>query len=288
MKEARVAGGFHPVVVPIRSDKPTGRGKGESSGGKKVLSGKTGRGKGGRESKGSGRSSGSRGRIKKGKGRGRPGPARDGSSSSQVCFKCGSTDRWARDCSKMDDASSNSKKRNLGAYAKGAWTCSTTDNHRGEKCSNQVDDPMCLNLVCDASNHFDDSMCFDFLCGAAITPVQDDDDREAHAAFLVESEGFGVLDCGAFTSCGSAEGAEALFSNVLLHAFQMLIRGRSFNFGDDACFIKGYITVQTPSSKWALGDFCVLAHLFSDQPKPTPWMLGMEFSSRGTSLSCGR
>ena len=35
--------------------------------------------------------------------------------------------------------------------------------------------------------------------------VQDDDECEAHAAFLVESEGFGVLDCGATTSLGSVE-----------------------------------------------------------------------------------
>ena len=45
MKEARVARGFCPVVVPIRSDKPTGRAKGDSSSVKNV-SGKTGRGKG--------------------------------------------------------------------------------------------------------------------------------------------------------------------------------------------------------------------------------------------------
>ena len=31
MKEARVARGSCPVVVPFRSDKPTGRGKGDSS-----------------------------------------------------------------------------------------------------------------------------------------------------------------------------------------------------------------------------------------------------------------
>ena len=31
MKEARVARGFYPVGVSIRSDKPTGRGKGDSS-----------------------------------------------------------------------------------------------------------------------------------------------------------------------------------------------------------------------------------------------------------------
>ena len=32
------------------------------------------------------------------------------------------------------------KKRNLGAYACCAWTCSTPDSFRGEKCSNQLDD----------------------------------------------------------------------------------------------------------------------------------------------------
>ena len=37
----------------------------------------------------------------------------------------------------------------------------------------------------------------DPLCGAAVSPVQDDDEC---AAFLMESEGFGVLDCGATTS----------------------------------------------------------------------------------------
>ena len=50
MKEARVVREFYPVVEPIRSDKPTGRGKGDSSSVKNV-SGKTGRGKGGRGSK---------------------------------------------------------------------------------------------------------------------------------------------------------------------------------------------------------------------------------------------
>ena len=137
MKEARIARGFYSVVVPICSDKPTGSGKGESSGGKNVLSDKTGRGNGGRGSKGSGRSSDSRGRIKKEKSRERSGPARDGPPSSQVCFKCGSTDHWARDCPKIDDGSSNPKKRNLGACAHGAWTCSTPDNFPGQKFSNQ-------------------------------------------------------------------------------------------------------------------------------------------------------
>ena len=58
---------------------------------------------------------GDRGRSKKGKGRGRSG-TRDGPSNSQVCFKCGSGDHWARDCPKMDVGPSNLKKRNLGAY----------------------------------------------------------------------------------------------------------------------------------------------------------------------------
>ena len=118
MKEAQVARGFCPDVVSIRSHKPTGRGKGDSSSVKNV-SGKTCRGKGGRGSKGSGRPSDSRGRGRKVKGRGRSG-ARDGPSSSQVCFKCGSPDHWARDCPNMDDGPSNPKKRNLRACAYGA------------------------------------------------------------------------------------------------------------------------------------------------------------------------
>ena len=93
----------------------------------------------------------------------------------------------------MDVGPSNLKKRNLGAYAYGAWTCSNPDNSRDEKCS---------------SNLFQVYP----LCGAAVSPVQDDDECDAHAAFLVESEGFGVLDCGATTFFGSVEGAEVLFS----------------------------------------------------------------------------
>ena len=58
MKEARVARGFYPVVVPIRSDKPTGKRKGDSSSVRN--SGKTVR-----RSKGSGRPSDSRCRGKK-------------------------------------------------------------------------------------------------------------------------------------------------------------------------------------------------------------------------------
>ena len=183
MKEARVARGFYPVVVPIRSDKPAGRGKGDSSS-VKSASGKTGRGNCGRGLKGSGRPSDSRGRGRKGKCRGRSG-ARDGPSSSQVCFKCGSTDHWARHCPKMVDGPSSPKTRNLGAYAYGEGTCSDTDSFRDEKRSS-------------------DSFCVDPLCGTAISPVQDDDECEAHA-FLVESEGFGVLDCRATTSFGSVE-----------------------------------------------------------------------------------
>ena len=128
----------------------------------------------------------------------------------------------------MDDGSSN-PKRNLGAYAYGAWTCSNTDSSRDEKC---------LHFLRDASNHLDDSVCVDLPCAIAISPVQDDDVCEAHAAFLVESEGFGVLDCGATTSFGSVEGAEALFSKI--HENDTRIPnvdpfgGRSFNFGDGA------------------------------------------------------
>ena len=41
-----------------------------------------------------------------------------------------------------------------------------------------------------------DSFQVDPLCGAVVSPVQDDDECEAHAAFLVDCEGSGVLDSG--------------------------------------------------------------------------------------------
>ena len=132
----------------------------------------------------------------------------------------------------MDVGPSNLKERNLGAYAYGAWTCSNPDNSRDEKCS--------LDL-CQV----------DSLCGTAVSPVQDDD-CEAHAAFLVESEGFDVLDCGATTSFGSVEGAEALFSKSHENDTRILevdpFGGRSFNLWK-WCFIKSYFPVQTPSPK---------------------------------------
>ena len=227
MKEAWVARGFCPVVVPIRSHKPTGRGTGDSSSVKNV-SGKIGRGKGGRGSKGSGRSSDSLGRGRKEKGRGRSG-ARDGPLSSQVCFKCGSTGHWARDCPKMDDGSSNPKKRNLGAYAYGSWTCSNTDSSLDEEC---------VHFSCDASNHLDDSICVDLVCGATMSPVQDDDECEAHAAFLIESEVFGVLDCGATTFLVALK-VQRLCSPRFMKMTHV-------QFGR-WCFVKGYIPVQTPS-----------------------------------------
>ena len=205
--EAWVARGFYLVVVPIRSHKPTGRG---------TVSGKTGRGKGGRGSTDSGRSSDSLGRGRMEKGRGRSG-ARDGPLSSQVCFKCGSPDHWARDCPKMHDGSSNPKKRNLGAYAYGSWTCSNTNSSLDETC---------VHFSCDASNHLDDSICVDLVCGATMSPDQDDDECEAHAAFLIESEVFGVLDCGATTFLVALK-VQRLCSPILMkmtHEFQMLIR----------------------------------------------------------------
>ena len=190
--------------------------------------------------------------------------ARRGTSSSQVCFKCGSTDHWARDRPIVDDGSSNPKKRNLGAHAYGAWTCNIPDNARVEKCS----------------NHLDHSVCLDFLCGAAISPAQDDDESEAHAAFLVESEGFGVLDCGATTSFGSGEGAEALFFKSHEHDTRIPdvdpFGGRPFNLGDGAS-CKAISLSKLPVRNDALGEFWIPVHLFSDQPKPTPLMLGMDF-----------
>ena len=83
-----------------------------------------------------------------------------------------------------------------------------TSRHVGARTCNMPE----KNSVENCSNHLDDSMCLHFLCGAATDPVQEEDECEAHAAFLVEAEGFGVLDCGATTSFGSVESAEVLFS----------------------------------------------------------------------------
>ena len=101
---------------------------------------------------------------------------------------------------------SNLKKRNLGAYAYGAWTCSNPDNSRDEKCSS-------------------DSFHVDTLCGTAISPVQDDDEYEAHVAFLVESEGFGVLEVQPplLVALRSLRLCSPRVMNMI-HDFQMLIR----------------------------------------------------------------
>ena len=132
----------------------------------------------------------------------------------------------------------------------------------------------------------------DPLCGTAVSPVQDDDKYEAHAAFLVESLGFGVLDCGATILFGSVEGAEALFSKS--HENDTRIPevdpfgGRSFNFGDGASS-KATALSRLPVRKDALGDSWIPVHLFVDQPKPTPLMLGMDFLEEQRCVTdCGK
>ena len=130
------------------------------------------------------------------------------------------------------------------------------------------------------STHLEDSICLDFFCGAAIYPAKEEDECEAHAAFLVEADGFGVMDCGATTSFGSVEGAEALFSKINDNDTRIpdvdLCGSRSFNFGDGASS-KATSLSRLPVRNEALGEFGVLVHLFSDQPEPTPLMLGMDF-----------
>ena len=97
---------------------------------------------------------------------------------------------------------------------------------------------------------------------------------------LVESEGFGVLDCGATTSFGSVEDAEALFSKSREHDTRTPevdpFGGRSFNFGDGASS-KATSLSRLPIRNDALGDFWIPVHLFVDQPKPIPLTLGMDF-----------
>ena len=123
---------------------------------------------------------------------------------------------------KLDDGSSNKKKRNIGAYANGSWICSIPNGSCVENCS----------------KHHDDSTCLDFLCGGAITPVHDEDEREAHAPFLVDVQGFFVLDFQKTTSFGSVEGAEALLSKSNENDTRIPdvdpCGCGSFNFGDGA------------------------------------------------------
>ena len=96
----------------------------------------------------------------------------------------------------------------------------------------------------------------------------------------MESEGFGVLDYGATTSFGSVEGAEALFSKSHEHDTRIAevdpFGGRSFNFGDGASS-KATSLSRLPVRNDAVGDFWITVHVFVDQLKPTPLMLGMDF-----------
>ena len=63
--------------------------------------------------------------------------------------------------------------------------------------------------------------------------------------------------------------------------------GRSFNFGDGAS-CKATSRSKLPVRNDALGDFWIPVHLFSDQPKPTPLMLGMDFlKEHRCVVNCG-
>ena len=227
------------------------------------MSGKTGRGKGGRGSKGSARPCDSRDRGGNCKGRGRS-RARDGPSSSQVCFKCGSNDHRARDCPKMDVGSSNPKKRNLGAYAHGAWTCSNPDNSRDEKCSS-------------------DSFQVDPLCDAAKTTMS----VKLMLQFwwnLKVSVFWTVVQPPRLVALRALKPCSPRVMNMILQ-FQRLIRlgGRSFNFGDGASSKATSLSRLAQSEMMLLVTSGPLCHLFVDQQKTTPLMHGYGFS-KGTAL----
>ena len=84
----------------------------------------------------------------------------------------------------------------------------------------------------------------------------------------------------ATTSFGSVEGAQALFSKSHEHDTRIPevdpFGGRSFNFGDGASS-KATSLSRLPVRNDALGDFWIPVHLFVDQRKPIPLMLGMDF-----------
>ena len=91
---------------------------------------------------------------------------------------------------------------------------------------------------------------------------------------------FCVLDCGATTSFGSVQGADAPFSKTHENDTRIpdvdLFGGRSFYFGDGASS-KATSLSRLPVRSDALGDFGVPVHLFTDQPELALLMLGIDF-----------
>ena len=85
-----------------------------------------------------------------------------------------------------------------------------------------------------------------------------------------------MLDCGATTSFGSVEGAEALLSKVNDNPTRIPdvdpCGGRSFNLGDGVSSRATSLS-RLPVRNETLGGFWVPAYLFPDQPKPTPLIL---------------
>ena len=89
----------------------------------------------------------------------------------------------------------------------------------------------------------------------------------------------------------SVEGAEAPFSKSQKHDTRTPevdpCGGRSFNFGDGASS-KATSLSRLPVRNDALGDFWILVHVFVEQSKPTPLMLGMDFlKEHRCVVNCG-
>ena len=170
----------------------------------------------------------------------------------------------------MDDGSSNPKKRYIGAYAYGAWTCNTvyksktvrlTWTTRAVWISCAV-----LRLIL-SKKRMSLKLMLHFLVGPKVLVCWIVVQPPRWDASKMQSSGSPTLmkmihESPMFDPCG----------------------GRSFNFGDGASS-KATSWSRLPVRNEALGDFGVPVHLFSDQPKPTPLMLGMDFSKK-TPLCC--
>ena len=134
----------------------------------------------------------------------------------------GSPDQWARESPTMDDGSSSPKMRNLGAYACGAWTWTIPDSSPVLRSVQIIWTTRCVWTSCAMLGITLTTRCV----WIKISPDQGEDECEVHAAFLVESECFGVHDCVVQPSHLGALKVQRLCSPrfmKMIHESQMLI-----------------------------------------------------------------
>ena len=260
MKVGGVDRGFYTVVVSIRLDKPRSRRKSDSSNVKNV-SGKIGRGGVEEDRK---TLDGLPTLVAAAEKR-----TRDGPSSSQIFFKRGSTGAWLSKDEwwflQSEEAKSWSIRQwfvDLQQYWQFSWWrvyaflvwC--------------YESPWRLDL-CGFSERRSDFSC----------PLRGGVWGSCCISGRIRKFRCAGLWCNHFFWV-ALEIAEALFSKIHENDTRFPgvdpFSGRSFILGDNASW-KATSLSRRPIRNDALGGFWIPVHLFSDQPKPTSWMLGINF-----------